>query len=289
MKDHDVRAASRAALSSILVPLTGFSLDIGVSVRELQDICRAVAVNVAADRQRCSNLRVSISGIAAVTGLPRAEVSKILRSKNAAGHIHKRNRPHSINKILSVWNEHPTFTSQSGRPSDLKIYGPGRTFESLVSRHGGGLPVRAVLDELVRTGSVEIASSQRLKLRSPIFMERGFNSGEMKVFGRRVAQLIESMLDKFRNPDSQFILSNIEGDVFDDAALPVFRKEVISSSGDLLTGLRESLFRTGGGRKRMPNNSGKRIRVTILYQEVPNPDKKNTVSTKRKNFRRSKS
>lgn len=283
-----MRAAARAALSNILVPLTGFSVDIGVSVRELQDICRAVAVNVVADRQRSTNFRVSISGIAAITGIPRAEVSRILRAKKVRGQLLIGSRPHSINKILSVWNEHPGFTSRSGRPANLKIYGSGRTFESLVGRHGGGLPVRAVLDELIRTGSVEIASPQRLKLRSPISMDRGFNSGEMKIFGRRVAQLIESMLEKFRKPDSQFILSNIEGDIFEEAALPVFRKEVISSSGDLLTGLRESLFRTANsGRKKKSQSSGKRIRVTVLYQEIPNSKKTRTASTKRRNFRRS--
>jgi hypothetical protein len=287
LRKHDVRAAARAALSNILVPLTGFTLDIGVSVRELQDICRAVAVNVAAERQRRSKLRVSISGIAAITGIPRAEVSRILRVKKVAGELLIGSRPHSINKILSVWNEHPGFTNRSGRPADLKIYGSGRTFESLVSRHGGGLPIRAILDELIRTGSVEIASSQTLKLRSPISMDRGFNAGEMKIFGRRVAQLVESMLDKLRKPESQFLLSDIEGDIFEDAALPVFRKEVISSSGDMLTGLRESLFRIAtNGRTKKTQKNGKRIRVTVLYQEISNTKKTKAVCPKRRNFRR---
>jgi hypothetical protein len=288
LKDPDVRVAARAALSTILVPLTGFAVDVGVSARELQDMCRVAAVNVAAERQRISNLRVSISGIAAITGIPRAEVSRILRLKKMGGQLPLGHRPHSINKILSVWNEHPSFTNRSGRPADLRIYGPGPTFETLVGRHGGGLPVRAVIDELIRTGSVEIINPQKLKLRSPISMDHGFSSGEIRIFSRRVAQLIESMLDKFRKPDSQFILSNIEGDIFEDNALPVFRKEVISSSDDLLTGLRESLFRTAkSGRKKKSKAKSKRIRVMVLYQEIPNPEKERGVSIQRRNFRRS--
>jgi Family of unknown function (DUF6502) len=288
LKDSDVRVAARAALSTIFVPLTGFAVDVGMSARELQDMCRVAAVNVAADRQRVSNLRVSISGIAAITGIPRAEVSRILRTKKMGGQLAIGHRPHSINKILSVWNEHPNFTNRSGRPADLRIYGPGPTFETLVSRHGGGLPVRAVIDELIRTGSVEIINPQKLKLISPISMDRGFSSGEIKIFSRRVAQLIESMLDKLRKPDSQFILSNIEGDIFEDESLPVFRKEVISSSDDLLTGLRESLFRTAknGGNKKSKAKS-KRIRVMVLYQEIPNPERDRGVSIQRRNFRRS--
>jgi hypothetical protein len=288
LKDPDVRVAARAALSTILAPLTGFAVDVGVSAHELQVMCRVAAVNVAADRQRASNLRVSISGIAAITGIPRAEVSRILRSKKMGGQLEIGQRPHAINKILSVWNEHPNFTNRSGRPADLKIYGPGSTFETLVNRHGGGLPIRAVIDELIRTGSVEIINPQKLKLKSPISMDRGFNSGEIKIFSRRVAQLIESMLDRFRKPDSQLILSNIEGDIFEDGALPIFRKEVISSSDDLLTGLRESLFRTArNGHKKKSKVKSKRIRVMVLYQEIPNPDRERVVSIQRRNFRRS--
>jgi hypothetical protein len=288
LKDSKVRVAARAALSSILFPLAGFAVDVGLSVRELQAMFRAAAVNVVADRQKNSKLRVSISGIAAITGIPRAEVSRILRAKSAGGQLVIGHWPHSINKILSVWNENPKFTYRSGRPADLRIYGPGLTFETLIRQHGGGLPVRAVLDELVRTGSVEISSSQRLKLRSPILMDRAFSSDEMKNFSGRVAQLIESMLHKFRNPESQFILSNIEGDVFEEAALPVFRKEVISSSDDLLTGLRESLFRPANEkRNKRSRTMSQRIRVTVLYQEIPISEKGSGTSLKRRNLRRS--
>ena len=289
LKDSKVRVAARAALSSILSPLAGFAVDVGLSARELQAMIRAAAVNVVADRQETSKLRISISGIAAITGIPRAEVSRILRAKRSGAQFIVGHWPHSINKILSVWNENPKFTNRSGRAADLRIYGPGRTFETLIRRHGGGLPVRAVLDELVRTGSVEITSPQRLKLRSPILMDRAFSSDEIKIFSARVAQLIESMLYKFRNPESQFILSNIEGDIFEDAALPMFRKEVISSSDDLLTGLRESLFRTtNGGRNKRLRSRSQRIRVTVLYQEIPVSEKENGLSIKRRNLRRSK-
>ena len=284
-----MRVAARAALSNILFPLAGFAVDVGLSARDLQAMIRAAAINVVADRQKANKARVSISGIAATTGIPRAEVSKILRAKRAGGLPVVGQWPHSVNKILSVWNEHPKFTNRSGRPADLRIYGSGRTFETLIGRYGGGLPVRAVLDELVRTGSVEITQPQRLKLRSPILMDRAFSGDEMKVFSGRVAQLIESMLHKFRNPESQFIVSNIEGDIVEEAALPVFRKEVISSSDDLLTGLRESLFRTAGvGRNKGSRSTSQRIRVTVLYQETPTSIKENGASIKRRNLRRLK-
>jgi hypothetical protein len=288
LKEIEARATEREALSKILVPLIGYALDVGLSVREMQGMCRVAAVRAAADRQLAGNLRISISGIAAITGLPRSEVSRILRIRKTGGQFDIGYRPHSINKILSVWNESPKFNYQSGRPADLKIYGPGRTFESLARRHGGGLPVRAVLDELIRSGSVEIIDAHTIRFRSSVSMNRRANARDLKLFSQRAAQLLEGMLYKIRKPDSHFILSNIEGDISEDDALPVFRKEVVTSSDDLLAGLRESLFRIGhGGGRKGPRKKGQRIRMTILYQEIPHLVRKNDTAIKRKNFRRS--
>jgi hypothetical protein len=186
-----------------------------------------------------------------------------------------------------MWNESPKFTNQSGRSADLGIYGSGRTFESLVKKYGSGLPVRAILDELIRIGSVEIVSGQKVRLKSSISMDRGFNARELKLFSQRAAALLESMLYKIRKPDSQFILSSIEGDISEGRDLPLLRKEVVNSSEDLLTGLRESLFRTAiGSRTKGLRNTRQHIRVTVLYQETPKLVEEKGPLTKRRNFRR---
>src|SRR6202167_2351650 len=78
-KDTDVRSAARKALLQLLEQLDGFVLDSGLSTFELQSIFRVATVRNAAAKQREFGRRVNIAGIAASTGIPRGEISKILR------------------------------------------------------------------------------------------------------------------------------------------------------------------------------------------------------------------
>ncbi len=159
-----VRAAAAKALASLLQPLAGFVLDSGLSVRELEVLFRTAAVLSVAQRQRASHQRVNISGIAATTGIPRAEISQILRMPERQAQPQLA-APSPISRILSAWYEEPGYQKPDGKPVELKVFGPAPSFEALVKKHGGGLPARAVLDELTRIGALGPVSSQNVRFR----------------------------------------------------------------------------------------------------------------------------
>ncbi len=79
-KATGVQDAAREALAKWLDPLSAFIVDCGLSVSEVNSILRTAAVHTAAARQLKDSDRVNISGIAAVTGISRGEVSRILHS-----------------------------------------------------------------------------------------------------------------------------------------------------------------------------------------------------------------
>src|SRR5580698_9197533 len=74
---NDVRVIARKALLQLLEPLVGFVLDSGLSTHEWHSILRESAVRTVAAKQMEVARRVNISGIAASTGIPRAEISRI--------------------------------------------------------------------------------------------------------------------------------------------------------------------------------------------------------------------
>jgi hypothetical protein len=159
-----VQAAATAALEPLLQALAGFVLDSGLSVRELEVLFRSAAVHSVAARQRASGQRVNISGIAATTGIPRAEISQILQAAKR-GAATRPIAPSPINRILAAWHEEPGYQKKNGQPLDLRVFGPAPSFEALVSSHGAGLPVRAVLDELVRVGSLTTSSCDLVRAK----------------------------------------------------------------------------------------------------------------------------
>ena len=75
----DARTLAKKALLQLFEPLVEFVLDSGLSTLELHSIFREAAVRTVAARQLELSPRVNISGIAASTGIPRAEISRILK------------------------------------------------------------------------------------------------------------------------------------------------------------------------------------------------------------------
>ena len=101
----DVRTGARKALARLLVPLTEFVFDSGLSIREFNELLREAAVRSVAARQRESSRRVNISGISASTGIARAEVSRILKTERKSTQSGSDRRQQATEKILSVWQQ----------------------------------------------------------------------------------------------------------------------------------------------------------------------------------------
>lgn len=275
------------AVAKILVPLANFAIQSGLGAREFEDLWRIAAVTEAARLQNVQGVRVNIARISASTGIPRAEISRILKGRNNKDQAHRGAKPHSINRILSEWTSNPSYTTTRGRPLELKIFGEGNTFETLVQANGGGLPVRAVLDELVRLGSVQITRAAKVKLVSSVAGTRGYSPRELRNLTDHAAQYLESIFQKIANAKPELLMAEIEGEVADHSLLPLFRKQVVSDGENLLSGLRETLFTSAKNKNsvsRIPVRH--RVRVALVYQEIPIAESIINSPAGRKNLRR---
>jgi hypothetical protein len=230
--------------------------------------------------------RVNISGISASTGIPRAEISRILKSGPVSQNENSDRHQQSTNKILSAWYQDPRFTTPDGQPADLKIYGRGSTFESLVKLHGKGIPARAVLDELIRTRSIEIRSAQLIRLRTPVAIERGMTPQVVKAFGDRVTELMGTLLQNMRDPESSAFVASAAHTSVSVSDLPLLRREISSRGAEFLNEIQEIMSR--GPVKSRSSAKAPSVSVTIFYHEEASKSKsKKGARTTRKNFRRS--
>ncbi len=286
--DHnDIRIVARKALVQLLEPLVGFVLDSGLSTREFRSILREAAVRSVAARQMEVTRRINISGIAASTGIPRAEISRILKARtDSSRHVSDRQQQ-STNRILAVWHQDPKFTTSGGKPADLKIYGRGASFETLVRNHGRGIPTRAMLDELIRTGAAEVLSSRIVRVKSAVAVDRGVTPRAIRSFGERATELLSTMLQNMRNPETPKFVASVSGTNISSAMMPLFRKELASKGADFLADIHESLFRDITGLTKRNRSSTSRVSVTIFYHEIPRKAKpRNDAVKKRLNYRR---
>jgi hypothetical protein len=188
-----------------------------------------------------------------------------------------------------VWHQDPKYTTAGGKPADLNMYGRGATFDSLVRNFGRGIPTRAMLDELTRTGAVEVRSSRLVRVKTAVVIDRGMSPRAIRSFGERATELLSTMLQNMRDPESPKFIASISGTSIPPAELPLFRKELASKGTDFLADLREVLSRetVSGIDKRKHSPPMNRVSVTIFYHETTRRSEvKRTPVNKRRNFRR---
>jgi Family of unknown function (DUF6502) len=285
----DSRVIARKALLRILEPLAGFVLDSGLSIHEVTTIFREAAVRSIASQQREISRRVNISGISASTGIPRAEVSRVLKSTSKVRDFGDRGRQ-STSKVLNAWHQNPKFTNANGQPADLQIYGRGATFEKLVKGHGGGIPIRAMLDELTRTGVIEIKSRQLVRLKSLVAIERGITPRVIKAFGDRTTELLSTLLQNMRYPDASGFVASVSGTAVSQDTIPLIRKELSTRGASFLADIEDILARGPGVKRRSRYGlSENNVSVTIfLHESGAKLSSEARPLIKRRNFRRDK-
>jgi hypothetical protein len=283
-----MRNSAKTALLRLMEPLAAFASDSGLSAGEFHTVFKKAAVRSAAARQLQVSNRINVSGIAATTGIPRAEISRILKVDADKFETSGDSSQQSTNRILAAWHEDPKFTTPNGQPAELKIYGRGVTFESLVKKYGRGIPPRAVLDELIRSGAIELLENQTVFAKSSMVIERGMSARVIKAFGDRAAELLSTMLDNMRQPESPKFIASISDPSVSQASLPLFRKELSTKGADFLAELQEALLRRPAGRfSKRERKKSVRVSVTVFYFETS--EKISGVAEtrgRRRNFRR---
>jgi len=171
-------------------------------VNELHSMLREAAVRSAAGRQLEDERRINISGIAATTGISRGEISRVLKNGEIAADKVGNRRQNPINRILAAWHNDTKFLTANRLPAELDLYGRGFTFESLVRRHGRGIPVRAIFDELTRIGAVELSASQKVSPKMSVAVDRRITPEVIEAFGCWATDLLSARLQKVKSSNA---------------------------------------------------------------------------------------
>src|SRR6188768_296160 len=130
------------ALASVLIPLE-------ITPTRLAQIARASFVKTSAMHVRMrSSGRPHLAKIAAVTGLSRSEVKRLVSSNFEIGEQQPETFPRAL-RVLKAWQVSKRY-SISGQPKPLRIRGPFPSFESLCQEFSGDIPYKVILSELER-------------------------------------------------------------------------------------------------------------------------------------------
>jgi len=239
----------------------------GVTVREFSHLLRERAVRVAANRVLKESGRKSKSQIAIITGLPRSEVARILKSSDKSPR--KRLGLHPARRVLAAWFESPRFLKANGDPAVLPIFGKRKSFEQLVALHSGGIPVRAMLDELTRIDALEILPDQKVKAKSRVPILIGLTGGAISLIGERTRDLLDTLTSNLRRNSKPLFEGTALLDESDPKSVSLIRKEISEQGANFIDGA-NALFGRSRHRTSRPDVGSKakcRLGVTVYYFE----------------------
>lgn len=197
-----LRTALDAAVVRVLRPLIRAVLRSGMSYKALNDLVKWVYVDVSMREFTIPGRKNSKSRVAVLTGLTRREVDRLVRMPEP-----KEGTPERYNRaarVLSGWSEDPLFQGPDQQPLDLPLEGPV-SFTELVRLYSGNQPYRAVLDELVRVGSVGRLEGDRVRLLKSYYEPISGKQEEEKlnILGIATADLLETIAYNIRRTPEQ--------------------------------------------------------------------------------------
>jgi hypothetical protein len=262
-----IKETTLSALGRVVDPLIDLMFDAGITVQEFSRLVRDRAVKSAAARVARECGRGSNSRIAILTGLARAEVARILKANVPSSS--SRIGQHPARKVLAAWYDNPRFLGEDGDPALLPIFGKRKSFEQLVATQSGGIPVRAMLDQLTQIGAVEILSGQRVKVKSRVPVFRGMTCSAIANVGERAGDLLSTLKGNLHTTSAPFF----EGTAFicdvDAGTVPLVRLQMAEQGTAFIDGASSLLNRSRSRRHRsnIEKTSQRRVGVTVYYFE----------------------
>jgi hypothetical protein len=247
----------------LLFELASALLPRGVTPSSFSKLTRQAFTRAAAGHARLRNGKVNHSKVAALTGLPRKEIRRILNRPTTRLEQDPATQMPS-ERVVRGWLTDRRFLTQQRRPKPLAISGKGSSFERLVKEYGGDVSPRAVLEELVRSRTVRCAR-ERLELQASQLPY----VGGLGALTRVIPSLVDGLRIATRQPvstlDSMLYRLNLRATT--EAELALIRQRCSSAVHSLLHGLKESLEHEFTTPKRKYSSTHS-LAVTILLADT---------------------
>lgn len=187
----EIGGALLAAVLHLLKPLVRILLRHGVPHSTFSEVARWAYVEVADRHFALPGRKQTDSRISVLTGLTRKEVARI-RHEARPDDTESFQSYNRAARVVSAWTlEYPQELALSGaRPLPLE---GEHSIASLVKRHSGDMPVRAVVDELLRVGAIRIREDGEVELLNRHYLPPQGERRKLVYLGEDAGDLISTI------------------------------------------------------------------------------------------------
>lgn len=272
MASH-TRARALAACRQLLPPLVRVLIRFGVSAPEFSNVCRQVYVNTAAARLANSAKRVNKSRIAIVTGLTRAEVTKLLRHR-ASATATQQWQLHRASRVLIGWFTDAEFSSRRGRPRELPLKGRRGSFQALVKRYSGDIPPRAMLDELSEMSAICRQRNGTIRVVTRSIGSPRLSSKDIVALGTKGQALLDTLCRNVEDPSNRLFAATVTGTGVDPRIVDLLLERIRLHGRDFLNRIDDQFRHPPGGYKARGRGRSEKLGVTVIAHREPAPERR---------------
>ena len=199
--DTEARGALHAAVMTLLRPLVRILLNHGVPFNTFQEIARWVYVEVAEKHFALPDRKQTDSRVSILTGLTRKDVARIRKVEKPDDRAEALSYNRAA-RVVSAWvRDYPMEGTVSG-VSPLPVEGDEGSLSALIRRYSGDMPVRAVIDELLRVGAIRIRGNGEAELIYRHYLPHMGQQRKLVYLGDDVADLIATIGHNLESPDN---------------------------------------------------------------------------------------
>lgn len=226
---HDLKKAISSAVIRLLRPLIKILLRNGIPYGAFCELARWVYVDVASREFTIPGRKQTVSRVAIITGLSRKEVSRI-KEISGPDDLGAADRYNRAVRVVSGWRKDPRFADDRGIPGVLSLEEGESSFSSLVKVYSGDVPMRAVLDEMLRAGVVEL-NGGKIRLLDKGYIVRKGEIEKVDILGIDVGEFISTIDHNLDDTQAEaFLQRKILYDNIPEELMIELRKAVTNKS-----------------------------------------------------------
>lgn len=193
-----------AAIHRMLRPVVRHLIAHGVTHPALTEMLKEIYLEIAEAEFALPFKRQTDSRLALVTGLNRKEISR-LRQRRTPAQPTAALEDNLVTHVIGRWMAGPPYAAAGGTPRRLP-YESRRSnapsFARLVRDLSVDIPVRSVLDELLRMGVVALLPHGDVELRQEVHIPTGDATAKLTLLGTDPAELFCTIMHNIEHPDA---------------------------------------------------------------------------------------
>jgi hypothetical protein len=190
---NEIKQTLVTAIQRVLHSLVRVLIRHDVAFDEFAEMAKRAYVDVGMKELTIEGRQPSISRVSIISGLTRKEVQRIVNLDPLSA-TEEDKRYNRASRVVAGWVRDPLFIDAQGEPKTLSLGNSDESgFAALVKRYGGDVPTRAMLDELVRVGTVEKTTDGQLRLLSRVYIPSASEIDKLAILGTDVSDLINTI------------------------------------------------------------------------------------------------